>query len=133
MGFSSPEYLCRRFLALLQEGDVESLQNLLQVPFALNRRIYQNTEESLAAIKKLIEKEDLKEFKVKDASSVGGAWRWNDFDKAFVEAHLKGRNWQHAYVDSGKLRLHFFVVNRSFEGLNDFKVASFRIGPSGEY
>ncbi len=133
MGYSSPYYLCKRFLSFLQKGDVESCEFLLSPPFALNRdSIHTNTTEALAALKIFIKKHDLSILRIKDRASHTGVYR-NKFDKPFIEKNLKGKRWEHYILRSDKIALHFFVINKSSEGLNDFKLVNFRIAPADDY
>lgn len=133
MGYSSPEYLCSRFLSLLQEEDVDSLEFLIATPFALNReKVYHDKAEALGTLKDFIKKHDLSRFRVKDRASTSGVYR-NEFDKPFIEKHLKDKVWEHSILRSDKRALHFFLINRSTKELNDFKVVNFRIAPADDY
>jgi hypothetical protein len=133
IGYSSPEFLCMRFLSLLQEQDIDSLEFLIATPFALNHQeTYTKTFEALAAIKDFTRENDLSEFRIKSRGSHSGLPR-GEFYKAFTEKHGK-RQCQGYYIfRSDKMSLHFLVINRNLKGLNDCKVISFGITPPDEY
>ena len=110
IGYNSPEFLCMRFLSLLQEADTESVEFLVLTPFGLNRqKTLENLADLLASLKDLSHDEDLKRFKIKSRSSLTGVHR-NQFDKKFIDSHLKGKRWGHYIFKSDTKSLHFFVV-----------------------
>lgn len=131
MQYASPTYISKRFLSYLQENDIDSMENLICVPFALNRQEYRDTNKLLDAFRDFTKKGNLKDFRLTSAGSFGPGWS-NEFDKTFIETYLKGKRWDDYYLDSGNQRLHFFVINYNPEGLNNFKVMGFRIGPSSD-
>lgn len=132
MGYASPEYLCMRFPSLLQD-DIESLEFLLEFPFALNREsIHANFPEALAALRIFVKQHDLSGFQLKNRAVHSGCGR-NEFDKLFIEKHLKGKRWSHYILSSDEIALHFFTINRNPKGLNDCKIVNFRVSLANDY
>ena len=136
MGYDSSEFLCMRFLSLLQEQDFESLEFLLSVPFGLNReKTYDKTSETIGALKNFTKKHNLSEFRIKDRASMHNKRYQNEFDRLFIEECLKGRKWGYYILSSDEKALHFFIINQSRNptGPGDYKVVNFRIASLDDY
>jgi hypothetical protein len=127
VGYGSPEF---RFLSLLQKGEIENLEFLVDAPFGLNREVLKDKKTLFAAFKRMSQDPNLIQFKIKSIGSFSGIWR-NEFDKMFIDSYLKNEHNLYEYVyESDSMSAYFFVTHRNDETA---RVVYFRLGKLYDY